>query len=168
MNGDATKKNAAVRPYEVGYGKPPVHARFQKGQSGNPRGGSRKVKLRRARGLAIKEAYRTITVREGDKTMRMPAIQAVMRSQVALAATGNGPAQRALLAAVNALEMEISVEFEEAAKGRAARPPLSKWEVARRIAAMLYEAIKERGVPPPGNLMDQIAFLTESREKETE
>jgi Family of unknown function (DUF5681) len=24
--------------YEVGYGKPPVHSRFQKGQSGNPKG----------------------------------------------------------------------------------------------------------------------------------
>jgi hypothetical protein len=24
--------------YEVGYGKPPCHSRFQKGQSGNPRG----------------------------------------------------------------------------------------------------------------------------------
>jgi hypothetical protein len=26
------------RDYEVGYGKPPVHTRFQKGQSGNPKG----------------------------------------------------------------------------------------------------------------------------------
>jgi Family of unknown function (DUF5681) len=24
--------------YQVGYGKPPVHSRFRKGQSGNPRG----------------------------------------------------------------------------------------------------------------------------------
>ena len=26
------------RDYEVGRGKPPVHTRFKKGQSGNPRG----------------------------------------------------------------------------------------------------------------------------------
>jgi uncharacterized protein DUF5681 len=26
------------RDYEVGYGKPPCHSRFQKGRSGNPRG----------------------------------------------------------------------------------------------------------------------------------
>jgi hypothetical protein len=26
------------RDYEVGYGKPPVHTRYRKGQSGNPRG----------------------------------------------------------------------------------------------------------------------------------
>ena len=24
--------------YEVGYGKPPLHTRFQKGKSGNPKG----------------------------------------------------------------------------------------------------------------------------------
>jgi hypothetical protein len=30
--------------YAVGYGKPPVHARFKKGQSGNPQGGRRRAK----------------------------------------------------------------------------------------------------------------------------
>ena len=35
------------RGYEVGYGKPPRHTRFRKGQSGNPRGrprGSKNLK----------------------------------------------------------------------------------------------------------------------------
>jgi hypothetical protein len=35
------------RDYEVGYGKPPHHTRFKKGQSGNPRGrprGSKNLK----------------------------------------------------------------------------------------------------------------------------
>jgi hypothetical protein len=27
-----------TRDYEVGYGKPPVHTRFQRGKSGNPKG----------------------------------------------------------------------------------------------------------------------------------
>ena len=30
--------------YEVGYGKPPLHTRFKKGQSGNPRGRPRGAK----------------------------------------------------------------------------------------------------------------------------
>jgi hypothetical protein len=37
----------APRDYEVGYGKPPRHTRFKKGQSGNPRGrpsGSKNLK----------------------------------------------------------------------------------------------------------------------------
>jgi len=32
------------RDYEVGYGKPPRHTRFKKGQSGNPRGRPRGAK----------------------------------------------------------------------------------------------------------------------------
>jgi len=31
--------------YEVGYGKPPRHTRFMKGQSGNPRGGRRAPRI---------------------------------------------------------------------------------------------------------------------------
>ena len=32
------KRSEKKRDYEVGRGKPPVHSRFKKGQSGNPRG----------------------------------------------------------------------------------------------------------------------------------
>ena len=32
------KMSENKRDYEVGRGKPPVHSRFKKGQSGNPRG----------------------------------------------------------------------------------------------------------------------------------
>jgi Family of unknown function (DUF5681) len=152
MNDNSTKNPSnAVRPYAVGYGKPPVHTRFQKGVSGNPRGGSRKIKLRRARGLAIKEAYRRITVREGDKTMRLPAIQAVMRSQVALAAKGNGPAQRALIAAVHALEEEMATEFDQVEKAGAAKQQYTIHDAARRIALLLQLAKTEQEEPPPGD-----------------
>jgi hypothetical protein len=164
MNDEPTKTPAgAIRPYEVGYGKPPVHTRFKKGASGNPRGASRKVKLRRARTLALKEAYRLVTVREGDKTMRLPAIQAVMRSQVALAAKGNGPAQRALIAAVHALEQEMSVEFDAVQKAEAAKPQYTIHEAARRIAFLLRLA-KNEPEEPPGDTKDENAILREPRE----
>ena len=45
-------------------------------------------------------------VREGDKIVKMPAIQAVHRSQIALAAKRNGPAQRAVFRVVQAIEKE--------------------------------------------------------------
>ncbi len=45
-----------------------------------------------------------MTVREGDTTIRVPALQAVLRSQMALAAKGNGPAQRALIKMVQEVE----------------------------------------------------------------
>ncbi len=40
--GAAAKRQENPRNYNVGYGKPPFEHRFQKGQSGNPRGRTRK------------------------------------------------------------------------------------------------------------------------------
>ena len=60
----------------------------------------------RAKALALKEAYRLIPVREGEKILTMPAIQVVLRNQVALAAKGSGPAQRAIIEGVQAIERE--------------------------------------------------------------
>jgi hypothetical protein len=42
----------------------------------------------RAKRLALQEAYRPITVREGDEVITLPAIQLVMRQQVRIAVKG--------------------------------------------------------------------------------
>ncbi len=47
-----------------------------------------------------------LSLSEGDKVTRIPALQAVLRSQIALAAKGNGPAQRALVKTVQEIEAE--------------------------------------------------------------
>ena len=90
----------------VGYGRPPVHSRFRKGQSGNPAGRRRQSEGERARKLILHEAFRMLNLREGDKVTRIPALQAVLRSQIALAAKGNGPAQRAVVKTVQEIEAE--------------------------------------------------------------
>ena len=102
----ANTKKAPSPTYEVGYGKPPVHTRFRKGQSGNPSGRPKRKATERAKEIALQEAYRLVPVRGGDKIVKIPAIQAVHRSQIALAAKGNGPAQRAVLRTVQAIEKE--------------------------------------------------------------
>ena len=66
----------------------------------------------------MQEAYRLVPVREGDKIVKMPAVQAVHRSQIALAAKGNGPTQRAVLRVVQAIEKEgheLDIELLQAA-----------------------------------------------------
>jgi Family of unknown function (DUF5681) len=88
----------------VGYGKPPVHIRFRKGKSGNPTGKRKHREAERAEALTRQEAYRLLTVRDGDKVTRMPALQAVIRSQIAAAAKGNVTAQRALVKIVQDIE----------------------------------------------------------------
>ena len=94
--------------YATGYGKPPLHTRFPKGQSGNPAGRPPNAARLRVKALTLEEAYRAVVVREdGDgRTEPVPALQAVLRSQIALAIKGNAAAQRAVLAAVQAIEEE--------------------------------------------------------------
>ena len=121
--------------YEVGYGKPPKHTRFQKGQSGNPGGRKRGMTTERAKALALKEAYRKLRVQEDEGVVAMPAIQAIMRSQVSLAAKGNGPAQRAVIKAVEAIEKELA-EIEAAELARR-KKPIDVVDAARRVAHLL-------------------------------
>ena len=90
--------------YEVGYGNPPIHTRFRKGKSGNP-GGRRgpPTATERAKALLLEEAYRTVTVEDGDRVLELPAIQAVLRSQIELALGGDFHAQQFVVAAIQKL-----------------------------------------------------------------
>jgi Family of unknown function (DUF5681) len=94
------------KDYAVGYGKPPVHNQFRKGQSGNPTGRPPASEVDRARALVMQEAYRKVTVREGDKVTEMPALKAVLRGLVARAVKGSVAAQREILRNIQAIEAE--------------------------------------------------------------
>jgi hypothetical protein len=128
----AAKKNQPA-PYEVGYAKPPVSSRFRKGQSGNPSGRPRgKHPTERAKAMALDEAYRRVSVRDGDTVVRIPALQAVLRSQIALAAKGNGPAQRAVLRSVQAVEGEREANEVELLKAAIEYKAAAERHVERR------------------------------------
>jgi hypothetical protein len=94
------------KDYAVGYGKPPVHNQFRKGQSGNPTGRPPASEVDRAKALVMQEAYRKVTVREGDKVTEMPALKAVLRGLVARAVKGSVAAQREILRNIQAIEAE--------------------------------------------------------------
>jgi hypothetical protein len=84
--------------------------------------------------LTLEEAYRAVVVKEdGDgRAEPVPALQAVLRSQVALAIKGNGPAQRAVLAAVQAIEEEEATERRVAEEKEA-----TERYVAEQVAAII-------------------------------
>jgi hypothetical protein len=130
-------KDFGGEDFEVGYGKPPLRTRFRKGQSGNAGGRPRGMTAGRAKALALKEAYRMVNVKAGDRIIALPALQAILRSQVALAAKGNGPAQRAVIEAVQAIEREAAAQAATETKDKANERPMSDIEVARRIAFLL-------------------------------
>jgi hypothetical protein len=103
--------------YEVGFGKPPAEHRFKKGRSGNPLGRPRKAKATKGAGpnsfggqpanqYLLEEAYRPVLVREGEKTIELPAIQAVFRAMGVAAMKGNRFAQRTLAELVQSVETE--------------------------------------------------------------
>jgi hypothetical protein len=128
--------------YEVGYGKPPSRTKFRKGTSGNPGGRPRGMTAGRANRLALSEAYRLVTVREGDKIRTVPALQAVLRALVALAAKGNGPAQRTVFETIQGIERELAAQEHTGKDGKPIRQEgrFVGNELARRIAFLLRVA----------------------------
>ncbi len=127
----------------VGYGKPPVHSRFRKGQSGNPAGRRRQSEGERARKLILQEAFRMLNLREGDKVTRIPALQAVLRSQIALAAKGNGPAQRAVVKTVQEIEAEARVHGTVGVANRRAGKDVSEVTDQELMAILRQNKITE-------------------------
>lgn len=114
---ESDNDNCAPR-YEIGYGKPPPEHRFRKGHSGNPKGRPKRARSKVPTGqgldfgtqpanqMLLEEAYRTVTIREGEKLIELPVIKAVFRSLGVSAMKGNRLAQATLAELVRGIEEE--------------------------------------------------------------
>src|SRR6476646_2838285 len=98
IDGDQTR-------YEVGYGKPPKHSRFKKGQSGNPRGRKRSFGLDLAGWESPLRKYllEFKTVRIDGKKQRLPVVDLLIRRAVANALGGCTKSLKLLLDASGGL-----------------------------------------------------------------
>lgn len=98
---------------QTGYCNPPQATQFKAGKSGNPRGRPKKkptvsgvphMSEERMKDIIQEEAYRTIPVRDGDKLVDIPIIQAVLRGLALTAAKGDAKAQRTFTDLVMSVE----------------------------------------------------------------
>jgi hypothetical protein len=80
--------------YEVGYRRPPLHSRFQPGQSGNPSG--RPKGAQNFRSLFQKIMKEQISLREGDTTKKISKAEAILRGLAISAMKGDARSLMAL------------------------------------------------------------------------
>jgi hypothetical protein len=89
-----SEDKAGREDYEVGYGRPPLHTRFKKGQSGNPKGRRRK---RKDADMTMSELMREvlrepIVVTVAGRKVKMSKGKAYVETLINRALTGDGRA----------------------------------------------------------------------------
>jgi hypothetical protein len=101
--------------YEVGYGKPPEHTRFKKGQSGNPKGRKKQSLLPPDWQDPVKAMMRRkIPVTLEGKRMMLPTYEVILMKMVQDALGGCTKTQKILLDQTNGFQTLIEEDEHEA------------------------------------------------------
>ena len=98
--------------YEVGYGRPPCHTRFVKGQSGNPRG--RPPGAKNLSTLLSEALNETVIVTENGGRRKVTKRQAIVTQLVNRSATADFRAIKILLEIVRDIERQTEPSTPEA------------------------------------------------------
>jgi Family of unknown function (DUF5681) len=129
-----------AREYSVGKGKPPLHTRFQKGQSGNPRGrckGSKNVAT-----LFAQVLNERVTVTENGKRRTITKREAILKQLANKAASGDYRAMKLVILLADTADI-CGEEHKSQAEIDA--------DIAKRIDLFTgaYQWLADRGVPMP-------------------
>jgi hypothetical protein len=124
--------------YPVGYGKPPAHARFRKGQSGNPSGKPKKILTEEE--IVLRDLASKVTVTEGGKQRRMSKLEVILKQQVKLAMKGDPKAVRFVAEILRMAKQSLSSGNQNQGEERMVFTLVFEEEELRR-----QELLKEQG-----------------------
>ena len=116
--------------YEVGYGKPPRHTRFKKGQSGNPRGrpcGSKNLKT-----LLSEALSEPVIITENGRRRKITKREAIVTQLVDRSATADWRAVKILLDIVRDIEGQTEPGSPETSAFTAADKKVIELLIARQ------------------------------------
>jgi hypothetical protein len=131
---------------------PPKSTRFQKGQSGNPKGRPKKtssfpfhprIEPHPIQELILTGAERGVTIREGESVSVIPAKQAVIRALQNTALKGNPHAQRTWTLLHERIEREKAIEIKAANEF---------WETYQQKCREEIKEAESKGDAPPLHL----------------
>jgi len=141
---DAMKRQVV---HGVGYGNPPEHSRFQKGQSGNPKGrppaktrAEASFEMLPIQEKILEEMKRPVRMRDGGTVTDVPADEALVRAILASALKGNSRAQAL------ALDHLKNAERAQAFKVRKSMEWATEYKEKANYA---IQAAISAGKPPP-------------------
>jgi hypothetical protein len=92
MDNDDSKGRSKGGTHKVGYGRPPLHSRFQPGMSGNPKGRSKRSKGRNLLEDLQQVYLQDISVADGGSKRRMSAVVVLFEKLLRDALKGNAKA----------------------------------------------------------------------------
>jgi hypothetical protein len=141
-----------TKDYEVGYGKPPKHTRFKKGQSGNPKG-----RPKGAMGFTAslkQEMESKVTVREGGREVKVSKAEAAAKRLVGKALGGDMAALKMLAFFDEDLSTRVQQEADKIEQ--AVVPDQTDEDVLAYFARQIREGgIHVAGESEPGDIDDE-------------
>lgn len=130
--------------YEVGYGKPPVHTRFQPGQSGNAPG--RPKASRNTTTIIREELFKTREVTIDGKKQRMPQFKIGMQQLMVKFMTGDARAAAQVINLLSKLQ-ELGADRDEAPRQHSAAALEITESEMQMLARYQADLFREAGMP---------------------
>jgi Family of unknown function (DUF5681) len=116
--------------YKVGYGKPPRHTRFKRGQSGNPRG--RPPGAKNLSTLLTEALNEPVVIAENGGRRKISKREAIIKQLVNQSAKGDWRAVKLLLDILQDIERRTEPQAEESSFSLDDEKVIAQWKARQR------------------------------------